>query len=72
MRTMMAEAIEDANCIGIEFFAVPAPDFHVHSPAPKVHDQNDQTKYTIEIIVETNTIDEMVTFFKSQKRRKKK
>src|SRR4051812_28813877 len=72
VRTMMAEAIEDANCIGIEFFAVPAPDFIVHSPAPKVHEQNDQTKYTIEIIVETNTIDQMVTFFKSQRRRKKK
>jgi hypothetical protein len=71
VRKMMADALEDPNCNGIEFFAVPAPDFFVHSPPPKVADPSDASKYTIEIIVETNTIDNMVSFTKAQKRRKK-
>ena len=70
VRRMMAEAIEDQNCIGMEFFAVPAPDFKVHNPAPKVYDEDDPSKYTIEIIVETNTIDNMVSFMKATKQRK--
>src|ERR1700704_1483116 len=71
VRRMMAEALEDPHCIGIEFFAVPAPDFSVHSPAPKVHDTSNPDQYTIEIIVETNTIDNMVSFTRAKKRRKK-
>jgi hypothetical protein len=71
VRRMMAEALLDPSCIGIEFFAVPAPKFSVHHPAPKVYDTDDPNKYTIEIIVETNTIDNLVSFAKRQKRRRK-
>lgn len=59
VRKMMADALDpaDANCIGIEFFAVPAAKFYVHYPAPKVQDVQNPAQYTRVIVVETNTVD---------------
>jgi hypothetical protein len=72
VRNMMADALDpgvDANCYGIEFFAVPAPAFAVHYQAPKATDPNNPNRWTREIVVETNTIDNMIS---AAKRRRKK
>jgi hypothetical protein len=69
---MMADALDpgvDPNCYGIEFFAVPAPAFAVHYPAPKAADPNNTNRWTREIVVETNTIDNMIS---SARRHRKK
>jgi hypothetical protein len=63
VREMMADALDpavDPHCYGIEFFAVPAPAFAVHYPAPKAIDPNDPSRWTREIVVETNTIDNTI------------
>jgi hypothetical protein len=59
---MMADALQEAGCNGIEFFAVPASQFRVIYPAPKVPDPVNPNQFTREIIVETNTIDNTIAF----------
>lgn len=73
VRTMMADALDptvDPNCNGIEFFAVPSSSFLVHSPAPSVKDPSNPNQHTREIVVETDTIDTMLSFAKKQRRKR--
>jgi hypothetical protein len=64
VRTMMADALQEPGCNGIEFFAVPAQTFRVIHPAPKVPDDpnHPDINFTRVIIVETNTIDNTIAF----------
>jgi hypothetical protein len=69
VREMMADALDPAvepSCDAIEFFAVPASSFSVEYPAPTIPDPNNPNNYAAEIIVETNTIDTMRSFAKTQ------
>lgn len=73
VRTMMADALDpgqDQSCNGIEFFAVPASSFSVQYPASAVNDPNNSNLHTRVIIVQTNTIDVMLSSAKTRRRRR--
>jgi hypothetical protein len=64
VRLMMADALDPVrspNCYGIEFFAVPSSGFFIQDPPPQIPDQSSPGRYTSEIVVETNTVDNMAS-----------
>jgi hypothetical protein len=57
VRSAMAAAINDPNCVGIEFFAIPGPTLQALLPFTKLGDPMGPPKYTRVITVQTRTVD---------------
>ena len=59
VRTTIENALNDNNCIGVEFFAVPGPTLAAMVPFQKVYDRTNNALYTIAIAVQTITVDKV-------------